>query len=143
MKSSPWSIGDTAARFALPTHVLRHWEDVGLLDPARDGGGRRRYTDEDVVRVAVIVRSKAAGMSLDQIRVLLDEDAPERHEILASHLDDLDRRMRELERAREMTAHAFDCDRHDIATCPNFVATVADLLDGGTWPAGAGNRVGA
>lgn len=133
MKSSPWSIGDTAARFQLPTHVLRHWEDVGLLDPARDGAGRRRYTDEDIVRVAVIVRSKAAGMSLDQIRVLLDEESPQRHEVLESHLADLDRRMRELERARQMTAHAFECDQHDIATCPNFVATVADLLDGGSW----------
>lgn len=137
MKSSAWSIGDTAARFRLPTHVLRHWEDVGLLAPARDGGGRRRYGDADVVRVAVIVRSKAAGMSLDQIRVLLDEDAPGRHAILESHLGDLDRRMRELESARAMTAHAFECDQHDIATCPNFVATVSDLLEGGTWPGAA------
>lgn len=134
MKSSAWSIGDTAARFGLPTHVLRHWEDVGLLRPERDGAGRRRYRDADVVRVAVIVRSKAAGMALDQIRVLLDEDAPERHDILESHLAELDRRMQELQRAREMTAHAFECERHDIATCPHFVATVADLLGGGTWP---------
>ena len=139
MKSSPWSIGDTAARFNLPTHVLRHWEDVGLLDPARDGGGRRRYTDTDVVRVAVIVRSKAAGLTLDQIRVVLDDDGPERHTLLEAHLDDLDRRMRDLERARAMTAHAFECERHDIATCPRFIETVADLLDGGTWPV---DRVG-
>jgi len=141
MKSSSWSIGDTAARFAMPTHVLRHWEDVGLLSPARDGGGRRRYGDDDVVRVAVIVRSKAAGMSLDQIRVLLDEDAPERHEVIQSHLDELDRRMRELASARAMTAHAFECERHDITTCPRFVATIADLLGGGTWPSDARNRV--
>ena len=52
--------------------MLRHWEDVGLLAPARDTAGRRRYRDDDLVRVAVILRSKAAGMSLDQIRVLLD-----------------------------------------------------------------------
>ena len=135
MKSSAWSIGDTAARFDLPPHALRHWEDVGLLRPDRDGAGRRRYAETDVVRVAVIVRSKAAGMTLDQIRVLLDEDAPERHAILEAHLADLERRMRELERARAMTAHAFECDEHDIATCPNFVATVADLLGGGSWPA--------
>ncbi|WP_395639056.1 MerR family transcriptional regulator [Pseudolysinimonas sp.] len=143
MKSSSWSIGDTAARFALPTHVLRHWEDVGLLAPARDSGGRRRYTDADVVRVAVIVRSKAAGMALDQIRVLLDEEALERHAILEAHLAELDARMRELASARAMTAHAFECDQHDITTCPNFVATVADLLDGGTWPSDVSNRVGA
>jgi MerR family copper efflux transcriptional regulator len=142
MKSSSWSIGDTAARFALATHVLRHWEDVGLLAPSRDAGGRRRYTDDDVVRVAVIVRSKAAGMSLDPIRVLLDDDAPERHEVIQRHLDELDRRMRELASARAMTAHAFECEQHDITTCPRFIATLADLLDGGTWPSDAGNRVG-
>jgi MerR family transcriptional regulator, copper efflux regulator len=135
MKSSWLPIGDAAARFGLPTHVLRHWEDVGLLAPARDAAGRRRYEDDDLVRVAVIVRSKAAGMSLDQIRVLLDEDAPERHVVIQSHLDDLDRRMRELESARAMTAHAFECERHDITTCPRFIATLSDLLEGGTWPA--------
>ena len=141
MKSNRWSIGETAARFGLPAHVLRHWEDVGLLAPSRDDGGRRRYSDEDVVRIAAIVRSKAAGMTLDQIRVLLDEDAPGRHAILQSHLAELGRRMRELERAQEMTAHAFECERHDIATCENFIATVADLLDGGTWPSGSANKV--
>lgn len=135
MKSSSLPIGDAAARFGLPTHVLRHWEHVGLLAPARDAAGRRRYEDDDLVRVAVIVRSKAAGMSLDQIRVLLDEDAPERHVVIQSHLDDLDRRMRELESARAMAAHAFECERHDITTCPRFIATLADLLEGGTWPA--------
>lgn len=137
MKSSSLAIGDAAARFGLPTHVLRHWEHVGLLAPARDVAGRRRYEEPDVVRIAVIVRSKAAGMSLAQIGVLLDEDAPERHAVLEDHVRDLDARMRELERARSMTAHAFECERHDIATCPNFIATVADLLDGGAWPVDA------
>ncbi len=77
MKSSlDWSIGEVAERFGLETHVLRHWEDVGLLAPARDSAGRRRYGRDDVVRVATVIRSKAAGMSLDQILVLLDADAP-------------------------------------------------------------------
>ena len=82
MKSS-LPIGDAAARFSLPTNVLRHWEEVGLLRPERDGGGRRRYGDDDLVRIGVIVRSKNAGMSLEQIGVLLDEQAPERHRELA------------------------------------------------------------
>jgi hypothetical protein len=29
-----YTIGELAARFGLATHVLRHWEDVGLLSPA-------------------------------------------------------------------------------------------------------------
>jgi MerR family transcriptional regulator, copper efflux regulator len=134
MKSSPqeisWSIGEIAGRFELETHVLRHWEDVGLLTPARDSAGRRRYGRDDLVRVAVIIRSKAAGMSLDQIAVMLDAGSEDRHRILQEHLDDLARRMQEMARSREMTQHAMDCRAHDVATCPHFRAGVEDLLAG-------------
>lgn len=126
----PWSVGEVAARFGLATHVLRHWEDVGLLRPARDGAGRRRYVRDDVVRVAVVLRSKAAGMTLEQIVVLLDAEARDRHEVLEGHLADLDRRMEEMRRSREMTEHALRCRAHDIATCPRFEAGVEDLLAG-------------
>ncbi|HTW16082.1 MAG TPA: MerR family transcriptional regulator [Nocardioides sp.] len=132
MKSSPdetpWSVGDVAAKFGLATHVLRHWEDVGLLRPARDGAGRRRYGVDDLSRVAVIVRSKDSGMSLEQIAVLLDAEAVDRHRVLQAHVDDLDRRMAEMERSREMTLHALSCRAHDVATCPNFQRFVADMV---------------
>ena len=130
MKSSAIAIGDVAARFGLETHVLRHWEDVGLLRPDRDPAGRRRYTDDDLVRVAVILRSKAAGMSLEQIAVLLDEEAPSRHEVLEAHLTDLAARMREMERSREMTEHALRCRSHDITQCPRFRSFLDDVLAG-------------
>ncbi len=131
MKSSienPWSVGEVAERFELPTNVLRHWESVGLLRPARDSAGRRRYGQDDVVRIAVIQRSKAAGMTLDQIAVLLDDGSAGRHQVLQQHLDDLDRRMEDMRRSREMTEHAMGCRSHDIATCPRFRASVDDVL---------------
>ncbi|QGG40909.1 MerR family transcriptional regulator [Aeromicrobium yanjiei] len=137
MKSSLRSIGDTAARFGLETHVLRHWEDKGLLAPARDGADRRLYGDDDLVRIAVIVRSKAAGMTLDQIGVLLaDDHGSRRHAVLQEHLADLDRRMEEMRRSRAMAVHAFECEAHDMTRCPGFRATIADVLDGSsTWSA--------
>lgn len=126
--SPNWFVGEVAARFGLPTHVLRHWESVGILRPARDAAGRRRYGEADVVRIAVIRRSKDAGMSLEQIAVLLDRDRSGRHQVLQTHLEDLDRRMEEMRRSREMTAHAFECSAHDITTCPNFRAGIDDVL---------------
>ncbi|MEU1481969.1 MerR family DNA-binding transcriptional regulator [Streptomyces sp. NPDC005760] len=33
---SAMSIGALAARFGLATHVLRHWESMGLLHPVHD-----------------------------------------------------------------------------------------------------------
>jgi len=131
MKSRPqesWTVGELAGRFGLATHVLRFWEEMGLLTPARDAGGRRRYGSDDLTRVAVTIRNKAAGMSLEQIRVLLDADAPARHRVLEEHLADLDRRMAEMRLSREMTEHALRCRAHDILNCPRFKAHVDDLL---------------
>lgn len=134
---SVWSVGDLAARFGLETHVLRHWESMGLLSPVRDGAGRRRYGSDDAFRVATIIRSKAAGMSLEQIRVMLDGGAHDRHVILEEHIADLEQRMAEMELSREMTRHALECRAHDISSCPNFRAHVQDIVDakGGKGPA--------
>ncbi|HWV26917.1 MAG TPA: MerR family transcriptional regulator, partial [Aeromicrobium sp.] len=52
MKSRTHSIGEVADRFGIATHVLRHWEDMGLLTPQRDTADRRRYVDDDLVRIA-------------------------------------------------------------------------------------------
>lgn len=131
MKSRGESIGEAAARFGLETHVLRHWEDAGLLRPYRDAAGRRRFHDEDNVRIAVILRNKAAGLSLEQIRVLLDEGAPDRHRVLQEHIDELDRRAADIAHARAMTEHALRCRAHDITECPRFRSHVEDVLAGG------------
>lgn len=133
MKSSPevkWTVGELAGRFGLESHVLRHWEDVGLMAPERDHAGRRVYREDDAYRVAVILTSKASGMSLDQIRTLIDAEADGRREALKAHLVELDRRQAEIERSRRMTEHALECRAHDIATCPGFRAHVGDIVEG-------------
>ncbi|WP_245644634.1 MerR family transcriptional regulator [Nocardioides jensenii] len=123
-------MGQVAERFDLPTNVLRHWETVGLLSPARDSADRRRYGREDVVRIAVIQRSKAAGMSLDQIAALIDSESPGRHTVLEEHIADIDRTIAEMQISREMTEHALRCQAHDIAQCPRFRSHIDDLLAG-------------
>ncbi|GAA3592682.1 MerR family transcriptional regulator [Agrococcus terreus] len=135
MKSSAtWAIGELAERFGLETHVLRHWEDRGLLAPERDAGGRRRYGEADAWRVAVILASKAAGLGLEQIRALVDGEARDRHRILEAQLAELDARADALARARHMAQHAMECEAHDITACPRFREHVADVV--------AGERVG-
>lgn len=129
-----WRIGELAERFELPTHVLRHWEDQGLLAPERDGAGRRLYREADAYRVAVILTNKSAGMSLDQVRALLDATAADRRTILEQHLADLAARAVALRRSQHMTEHALECRAHDIAACPNFARNVADIVAGAhTW----------
>ena len=123
-------MGELATRFDLETHVLRYWEDMGLLNPERDPAGRRVYGEDDAYRVAAILTNKVAGMSLEQIRTMIDATADDRRAALRSHLDELDRRQAEIERSRHMTEHALECRAHDITTCPGFQSHVADIVEG-------------
>ena len=107
------SIGDLAAEYGLAPHVLRHWEEVGVLIPARRQGGRRRYTEEHRCRVEVVLRAQRAGMRLARIREVLDNPDPvERRAILTAHLADLEERMTLLREAREIVEQEMVC-RHE------------------------------
>lgn len=141
-KKSPagLSIGEVAERFGVAPHVLRHWEDVHLLAPERDAAGRRRFGDDDVVRIAAILASQSAGLSLEQIHTMFDTEAAGRRELLEQHLSDLERRRVELEVAREVTAHALDCRAHDLTACPRFQEAVGALLEGRPVPQGQDPR---
>lgn len=115
------TIGELAARYGVATHVLRHWESVGVLTPAGRVSGRRRYGPEHVARVATILFAKRAGLSLEQIRAVLDAPDPRtRRALLARHLADLDRRIREMEAAKELIEHPLHCPEEDFTTCPAF-----------------------
>jgi DNA-binding transcriptional MerR regulator len=66
-----YSISDLAKEFALTTRAIRFYEDEGLLFPRRDG--RSRISGErERVRIKLILRGKRLGLSLSEIRELLD-----------------------------------------------------------------------
>ncbi|MFG1658273.1 MerR family transcriptional regulator [Micromonospora chersina] len=119
------TIGEIAGRFGLATHVLRHWESVGLLTPARVVAGRRRYRTADLYRVATILRAKEAGLSLEQIRELLTSAAPaRRREILLRHRTDLVARIHALQDSLRFIDGGLECEHDDFNVCPHYQAMV-------------------
>jgi DNA-binding transcriptional MerR regulator len=66
-----YTISDLAKEFALTTRAIRYYEDEGLLSPRR-AGKRRVYAERERVRVKLILRGKRLGLSLSEIRELLD-----------------------------------------------------------------------
>ncbi|QFZ24288.1 MerR family transcriptional regulator [Saccharothrix syringae] len=127
------TIGEVADHFGLPAHVLRHWESVGLLAPARVEGGRRRYTRDDLVRVASIVVAKQAGLSLPDIRDFLASlRTPARKDVLRRNQRALRARMAALRSALDLVEAGLNCSHEDITTCPNYRAHVAELMPAGS-----------
>jgi DNA-binding transcriptional MerR regulator len=124
MKSRPdveLTIGELAAHFGLATHVLRHWESVGLLHPTRRVNGRRRYTAEQVTRVAIIVHARQVGFGLDELRVMLTaDDGAARRGVLERHHAELERRIARAQQSKALVEHALACPAEDFLHCPDF-----------------------
>lgn len=118
MKSSEGlAIGELAERFGLATHVLRHWESVGLLEPARCAGGQRSYERADLERVALILMGKEAGFTLGELRTVLSAPSPMDHrDLLRRHVDELERRISRARAAKELIEHALACP-HPFPEC--------------------------
>ncbi len=127
------TIGELASRFGLATHVLRHWETVGLITPPRLGNGRRYYGEEHAARVAMILRGKQAGLSLEALAKIVDaETIADRRELLMAHRDELDAKMKELRAAQELIDHALSCPVERYTQCGVFQELVQAQFDGET-----------
>ena len=128
---SEYTIGELAARFGLATHVLRHWEDMRLLSPARQAAGRRVYGPAHVTRVAEIMAGKDAGFSLEQLRDLFAApDREGRREVMRAQLGQVQQRIARLALSQRLLEHALRCEQPDYQACPHFQAMVLARLDG-------------
>ncbi|PPJ18810.1 MerR family transcriptional regulator [Nocardia nova] len=66
-------IGQVAERTELSLKTIRHYDEVGLVQPsARSAGGFRLYTEADLDRLLVIRRMKPLGFTLAEMKQLLD-----------------------------------------------------------------------
>jgi MerR family transcriptional regulator/heat shock protein HspR len=66
-----FSISVAAELAGLHPQTLRIYEREGLLDPARSAGGTRRYSRNDISRLAEICALTADGLNLAGIRRVL------------------------------------------------------------------------
>ena len=69
-KKEIYRIGDLAREFDVSLRTLRFYEDRGLISPKRSGS-TRLYSNEDRVRLKIIILAKNVGFSLIDIESLL------------------------------------------------------------------------
>jgi DNA-binding transcriptional MerR regulator len=108
-----YSIGEMCEDFAVTARALRFYEDEELIAPERRGTARL-YSDRDRARLAWILRGKRVGLSLADIKELLDlYDIGDGRET---------QRVRTIERCQEQVDR-LERQRVDID------ATIAELTD--------------
>jgi DNA-binding transcriptional MerR regulator len=66
-----WTITELADEYDVTLRTIRHYEDLGLITPERRGTTRIFHL-RDRVRLALILRGKRLGFTLDEIATIVD-----------------------------------------------------------------------
>ncbi|MER0243865.1 MerR family transcriptional regulator [Streptomyces sp. HSW2009] len=95
-------IGELAGAVGVTTRAVRHYHRIGLLpEPPRQSNGYREYTLRDAVELARIRRLTDLGLSLDEVKAAVADDAgKDLVEILAELDADLARQEKEIQKRR-------------------------------------------
>ena len=105
--NTTFTISDFAREFDLTTRAIRFYEDMGLLQPLREGpGGRSRvYSARDRTRLKLTLRAKRLGLSLSEAKEIIDmydsprDTGPQLHKfllVLADHRRQLEEQLADL-----------------------------------------------
>lgn len=116
------TIGDFSKATHLSVRTLRHYHQIGLLEPTDvdPDTGYRRYTTEQISAAQVIRRFRALDMPLSDIQAVLSApDLPTRDHLIAAHLTRMEASLSRTQQA---------------------VASLRDLLEHRTAPAAIGHR---
>ncbi|ANU35182.1 Zn(2+)-responsive transcriptional regulator [Vibrio scophthalmi] len=103
-----FQIGELAKRCGVSADTLRFYEKNSLIKPAgRSDSGYRLYNEENQKQVTFILKAKELGLSLDEIKELLEikleateHSCAEVKAITTAKLDVIDQKIAELKRIR-------------------------------------------
>ena len=142
------AIGDFSRATHISVKMLRHYHDIGLLEPADvdPATGYRRYGPDQITTAQVIRRFRDLDMPLDDIAAVLEApDLETRNRIIAAHLDCLETNLTRTQDAvaslRDLLEHPGAATpihhRHLPATPAAAITEIVDRTDALVWYQGA------
>lgn len=120
------TINQVSAATGLSAHTLRYYERIGLIHPvSRSSGSQRRYTAADLDWLRFLLRLRATGMPIAQMRQYADlrqhgpSSTAQRLGLLRAHQEALQRRLVELhqhEEALNTKILAYEADLAEVTS---------------------------
>ena len=116
-RSRTFQVKDVARIAGVSVRTLHHYDAIGLLVPQlRTAAGYRVYSDADMFRLQQILINRELGLSLEEIRRLLDDPAFDRVAALLDQRERLRERVQQSEamiRAVDAALAVLDGDQKD------------------------------
>ena len=119
-----FGISQLAREFEITPRALRFYEDKGLLSPRRDGLNRV-YSHKDRAKLQLIVRGKRVGLSLIEIKELLDLYKVDQRAQAQVALKRFNARIIALEQQRRHVDEAIDALRKSVRQLEDFLSKPA------------------
>ncbi|MNI14683.1 HTH-type transcriptional regulator AdhR [compost metagenome] len=119
------SISQAAELTGLTEDTIRYYERIGLLPYAdRKPNGHRQYSRDQILGIRFLMRLKATGMTLEEMRHYLelthqgDSTLSERYTLLEAHNDQIAREIAKLQETQDVIRYKL---RHfrELAENPN------------------------
>lgn len=151
MTPNDLSVGEVAARAGVPVSTVHFYEAEGLIESWRTPANHRRYDRRELRRIAIARIAQAAGISLAEVKEVLDRIPRDRAvgkadwaAAAAPWRARLDERIEMLTRLRDQMGYCIGCGCLSLTECPLYNAEDALGRNGPgarRWTGGAGERV--
>jgi MerR family transcriptional regulator, thiopeptide resistance regulator len=106
-------IGEVARLTGLTVRTLRHYDDIGILEPAeRTEAGYRVYADADLRRLYRILALRDMGLPLAEIASTFEREGDDPRPLLRRHLARIDDQLALAERLRTRVTRILDVLDH-------------------------------
>jgi DNA-binding transcriptional MerR regulator len=146
--TSTLAIGDFSRATHLSVKMLRHYHEIGLLEPVDVDvdTGYRRYATEQIVAAQIIRRFRDLDMPLEDIQsVLHTPDVETRNRVIANHLGRLESSLARTQEAVSSLRELLDHPRADVpidhrrlaATSAAVITDIVDKAEALAWYRGA------
>ena len=121
---------ECAVQTGLTVRALRVYERYGLIAPARQVNGWRRYGRKELTRLNTITLLKAMGLTLAQIRDLIHRREPSLLSVLTLQVKTWSERKADAERGRKLAQSALKRVRADQSLSVDELGALVRGLDG-------------
>ncbi|MEQ5856885.1 redox-sensitive transcriptional activator SoxR [Halomonas sp. YLB-10] len=119
------SIGEISRRSGLPVSTIHYYESKGLINCSRSASNHRRYSSDVLRYLAVIKVAQRTGISLVEVYEALGPYKPGKRltakdwrAIAAQWRNDLDERIKNLQRLRDELDSCIGCGCLSLKECP-------------------------
>jgi len=127
--ASEWRVGQLARLTGLTVRALHHYDQIGLLVPARrSSSGHRLYDGADAGRLYRICVLRRLGFPLERIAEVLDQPQWQLKDVVSSHLVDTRRTATVASRlASRLNALAAALDDVDELSAEQLFSTIEEM----------------